>query len=88
MFDDKATLQNLYENQTEIYTSTSYSEFSVRSFFNHMGNLFYCKDHFYFHIYIHISKKRLLFHVSSIIYIHVTSTIGYASPQWPALQLA
>ena len=31
--------------------------FSVQFFFNHMGNLFNCEDHFYFHVYIHISKK-------------------------------
>ena len=38
----------------------SYSEFSVGFFFNRMGNLFYCEDDFYFRIYIHISKKKIV----------------------------
>ena len=39
------------------------------------------------HLYPHFQKK-LSFHVSSIIFIHVSSTIGYASSQWSTLQLA
>ena len=36
--------------------------------------IYLTEDHFYFHIYIHISKKKYNF--------------GYASSQWPPLQLA
>ena len=60
---------------SEIYPSTSYSEFSVQFFFNRMGSLFNYEDHLYFHIYIHISK--------TIVHDWVD-----ASSQWPALQLA
>ena len=37
----------------------SYSELSVWFFFNRMGHLFNCEDHFYFYIYIHISQKKI-----------------------------
>ena len=53
------------KNHSEKYTqvpSMENSEFSVWFFFNRMGCLFNRKDHFHFHIFIHILKYES-FHV-------------------------